>query len=179
MEPAPINIDGHVDLIHQAPAVDQPGTEIDRVRASRLNDVMIVLEREKAAFEASLLARLSNDVLKGGIQRVTLNLDDQAPKFSVAVEPSTEDGAVPELGAEQRAALAASTASELLATIEKHASYSDRPRWKPSVEAVYRPAATEAEREKRLKSIWLRTLFWLLAVIILGAAYLYLKREPV
>lgn len=179
MEPAFIHIDGHVDLINQASETDQSSTDSDRSRHSRLNDVMIVLERNKASFEAALKAQISADVLQDGVEELILNLDQDAPKFCVTIVPMAAQGVGVELSAEQRAALAAQTASELVATIEKHASYAETPRWKPSVEAAYRPGAAEVAREKRMKSIWLRTLLWLLAAIILGVAYLYLKQDAV
>jgi hypothetical protein len=179
LQPAVITIDGQIDLVDQLPAPHQDSTGADRARLSRLNDVMIVLERERATVEEALQARFADAVLTGGVESLTVSLDERAPKFSIAIHPSIEADTTLELTAGQRVVLETEATAEIVATIQKHAAYSEQPRWQPSVTALYRPPATDTAKQARVKSIWSRTLFWLLAAVILGVAYLYLKQSPV
>ena len=178
MEPAVITIDGQIDLIDQQSPSHEDSSGVGRARLSRLNDVMIVLERERSAVEGDLTERLTGAVLTGGIESLTLNLDEQTPKFSIAIQLSSEIETARPITTAQRRALEMATTAEIVATIQKHASYAEKPRWQPNVTAVCRSAVPGTAKQARVTSIWLRTLFWLLAAVILGVGFLYLKQAP-
>lgn len=206
MEPATIDIDGHIDLIDRQQS--EPLAEADRARQSRLADVMIVLERERAALEQDLLVRLA-PAMSQGIDTLALDLDATQPRFHVAIQPALiDDATARDLTAEQRATLESETADAVYGLIEQRAAQTPTPRWQPVVSATYRgpasepaplpvqaeitptqpmmppqaaapQAATPAKTAgtRRTPSIWLHMLFWLLALVLLGTAYLYLTQS--
>ena len=177
MESAVIIIDGQIELVEQMSTPNQDRSSADRARSSRLNDVMIVLERERATLERGLSERLIAAVSTRNIESLSLSLDEQAPKFSIQMRPATDTEAVQELTASERTTLEAETAAEIIATIQKHAAYGQEPRWQPSLTVVCRRPVADIANPLRTKSIWLRTLFWLLAAIVMGVAYYYVKQS--
>ena len=65
-----INVDGQIDLTDLTGPGDLPKHargDSERVRTSRLADVMIVMERERAALEETLRSGLTERVLPDGI----------------------------------------------------------------------------------------------------------------
>lgn len=78
-------VDGRIAL------ADLPGADIgdrdahERRRQGRLDDVMIVLERDAPAIEQALLARLRGMDLAGAETAVRLTVDDRAPRFAVSI----------------------------------------------------------------------------------------------
>ena len=179
-----IDVDGKIDLTDLAEAVDVPGrsrADTDRIRNSRLADVMIVMERGRDALEESLRARLTERVLPDGLTHLTLELDDAAPRFAISLEPVFPPESLQiDISASQRALLETEIANEVAAWIEQRAMRSPTPRWQPQIKATVRSAgeAVEEAQQARLKSTWLRILFWLLASVILATVYLYLKGMP-
>ena len=138
MEPATINLDGHIDLIDRQEA-DQLADD-DRARQSRLADVMIVLERERAALEQTLRARLAETVTPR-IAALELELDAAAPKFHIAIHPTEEGGdGVAGLTPEQCSAFEGEIADAVRALIVERAARSPSPRWQPVVTATLRGA---------------------------------------
>ena len=179
-----INVDGQIDLTDLADPGDLPEharADGDRVRTSRLADVMIVMERDRAALEETLRAGLAERVLPEGVAHLALQLDDAAPRFSVVIEPVVApDVPLTELPADQRTQLEREIATGVAAWIAQRAVSSPTPRWQPQVTATIQTAvdAADSARQGRLKSVWLRILFWLLACMILATAYLYMKGMP-
>ena len=179
-----IDVDGRIDLTDLAEAGDGPGrsqADTDRIRSSRLADVMIVMERGREALEESLRARLTERIFPDGLAHLALELDEAEPCFAVRIEPVfPPESQQSEISANQRASLETETATEVAAWIEQRAVRSATPRWQPKVTATVRSAeeAGEKARQERLKSVWLRILFWLLASVILATVYLYLKGMP-
>ena len=184
LEPVSIDVDGQIDLIDLVDhdeSNEHVRADSDRVRKSRLADVMIVMERERIVLEEALRARLAANALTNDLADLTLQLDENEPQFRVTIEPTiVADATVSKLLPDQREALETEIAAEVCALIEQRAVNSQTPRWQPRVTATYRTAApaADAARQSRLKSVWLQILFWLLASLILATAYLFLKGMP-
>ena len=180
MEPVSIDVDGSIELIDREQIADTDSSAADRSRRSRLNDVMIVLEREHAGLEQLLRERVTRTVMPHGLEKLAVSFDENAPRFHVAIQPTFVVGEDEELSPARRAALETEIAAEVLSTIQQRTAKSENPRWQPTVTATYRTVTpAEATRKGRLRPEWPQTLFWLLAVVILGAIYFYFKHTRI
>lgn len=179
-----IYVDGKIDLTDLADTgevSESTRATADRVRNSRLADVMIVVERGRDALAEALQASLAERALPAGVEHLALELDDTEPCFTVTIEPvASPEAPQTELSADQRVLLESEIAAKVAAWIEQRATRAQTPRWQPNVTATMRSSAEAAEspEQGRLKSVWLRILFWLLAAMILATVYLYLKGMP-
>jgi hypothetical protein len=83
--PDTIDVDGQIQLIDCDQQGQDAGPEADRVRQSRLNDVMIMVERERDALEAALAARLQRTTWPDGFAKLALTIDEQTPEFHIRI----------------------------------------------------------------------------------------------
>jgi len=187
-----------VDLQDDADATRSHGGDPsahEHRRQGRLNDVLIVLERNAPSIEQAILARLRGLDIAGPNTTVHLRFDEHAPRFSVAIRPGKGDPAADVL-ARQGGAIADEVEQEILGSIARRTTAARH--FSPEVEiqptgagaapanvARNRPTAgspplstaSGAARRRPVKAtIWLQTLFFLIAAVLLGAAYLYLTQ---
>lgn len=160
----------------------------ERRREGRLNDVLIVLERDAPAIEQAILARLRGMDLAGGETSVRLTFDDRAPRFAVAISPAGADPAAGRVLESRAGAIADEVEHEILGAIARRTSAArhfspevevhPKGTWPAGVE-VERPAAPrqQASRPRRVRTtIWLQILFFLIASVLFAALYLYLTQ---
>lgn len=166
-----IDVDGHIDLIDKAPAAGHAGLDVGRVKQARLNDIMIVLERDRDPVAGALQERLAVGVLKDASPEILLTLDEATPKFRVAVSLGEPDAVQLPLSKADQSALETEIATELHAAIGRRAGGQTPRRWQPSVTATVLQA--QQARPIRIGSIWLRVLFLLMTSIVVGVSYLY------
>jgi hypothetical protein len=83
--PDTIDVDAQIQLIDCDQQGQDAGPEADRVRQSRLNDVMIMVERERDALEAALAARLQRTTWPDGFAKLALTIVEQTPEFHIRI----------------------------------------------------------------------------------------------
>lgn len=173
MGPGNIDVGGRIDLIDRTGA--EQSTDLARTRTSRLNDVMIVMERDREALERAINQRVASTLPTLDVWQVTLSFHQTLPEFHVALLSKTVSGA---LTSEQQTHLETEIAAELFEAIDRHAPNSSSRRWQPSVTATWRAPTKKNKEGLDMQSVWFKTLLWLLAAIVLATAYLYLKGAP-
>lgn len=188
MATSQIEFGGVIDLIDQAPPANGTAEGAERTRRSRLNDVMIVLERARPELEVALrnrVAQIASATHEHGtvFESADVELDQHEPRFVVAV--FSADGQAPtSLPKTIRQDLEAAIADEILKTIAAIVVPNNNPRWQLAVTATYRPAepvsgGPEQSRSRRLKSFWLKALLVLITAVVISAIYLYVTRTGV
>jgi hypothetical protein len=175
--PVTIDVDGQIQLID----CDQPepgrADEADRLRQSRLNDVMIMVEGNQHALETALAARLQRTALPEGFAGLSLSIDEKLPEFHIQITGRPDQTIqIPDTKPE-REAFETEIATEILSAIQNRTASTKRARWRPSVTATLRSASGAPASSERVHSVWFKALLWLLASMILATAYLYLKGD--
>ena len=169
-----------------------------RLRTSRLNDVMIILEANAAAIAAAVHDRLRGTEAGNALGGVVLRLADQSAAFSATFEPASEAEGGAEILSRHVEILEAALEAELLAAIQNRVSANrlftpaitlgrDQLSVEPRVETVAPPVETQApqpmRRERRPAArprravssagrFWLIVLFLLIAAVLLAAGFL-------
>ncbi|MBU2534020.1 MAG: hypothetical protein KKB37_14860 [Alphaproteobacteria bacterium] len=169
---------GPVNTGHAASGGASPGNE--RGRRSRLNDVMIVLERDRDGIEHSLRDGVSalgseNRSTEHVVDTVSLTVDDKEPRFQVALLLRSRGGAQSEPpkppSRQQLADWERRLAQAMTEAIEARAANGSARRWQPLV-TVTRPEEAERQGRRRMSSRWSMLLFLLLAIVIAVGWYL-------
>jgi hypothetical protein len=173
--PDTIDVDAQIQLIDCDQQGQDAGPEADRVRQSRLNDVMIMVERERDALEAALAARLQRTTWPDGFAKLALTIVEQTPEFHIRITARPDHAIqVPSTKLEKKA-IETEIATEILSAIKNRAASTQRARGRPSVMATLRPTSEASSPGRRVRSVWFHTLLWLLASVILATVYLYMK----
>jgi hypothetical protein len=169
--------------------VDQADRE--RVRSSRLKDVMIILEANAAAIAAAVCERLQGEEAGRALGGVTLVPDDHDPAFTARFHPAVDNGADAAALGQYAEILGATLEAELLAAIQSRVSsnrlfkpairlgFNTPPLARPEVVAPPRGAAgAEYEPRPMQRTVSRRGRFWLvlgfllIAIVLLMAGYL-------
>ena len=165
--------------------------ERERVRPSRLKDVMIILEANAAAIATAVCERLHGEEAGRALGCVTLVLDDHGPAFTARFHPAVENGADAAALGQYADILGAALEAELLAAIQSRVSSNrlfkpaislgfDTPPLAPPKVVPPQQGVAGAENSprpvKRTVSgrgrFWLVLGFLLIAIVLLMAGYL-------
>lgn len=151
----------------------------ERIRRSRVNDVMVVIERHVAIFEQSIHTHLATYLPGTEDATVTLLLDPDAPRFEVRVERAESQMHALSLTDRNHAVQAVQTA--IVETIGAYANGNGARRWQPCVEARWRNIDPSPQRNRRniapsANSHWLKMLLALIALTAVATAYLWLSQ---
>jgi hypothetical protein len=182
---------GVVTLVDVMEADDGDRAERERLRTSRLNDVMTILEANAAAIAAAVHDRLRGTEACDALDGVFLRLSDRAPTFIATFEPAsgTEGGA--EIVSRNVESLGAALETELLAAIQSRVSVNRL--FTPAITLGREPLAAEPPMETQMPQpvpgearpatrphravsgagrFWLVVLFFLIAAVLLTAGFL-------
>jgi len=176
--PVTIDVDGLIDLVADDSAPITVGLHAGDVRKRRLNDIMIVLEREHAELENAIQRSVRSGALGEQLADVRLTLDERAPKFHVAVD-LVEDAEVSSTS-DRRSALEADVATPILGAIERRAVRnltSERRHWHPIVTATCRMPQVTRSHAVASGGFWLKSLMMLIVLVILGVGYLFFAKS--
>jgi hypothetical protein len=170
-----IEVDGSIALTTNGKG--QQPTRVDSVQRqrSRLNDVMIVLEKDRQSLEAEILSKLTAKLAPINIGSLDLTLHPTAPEFHTSI---STDVIPTNLSPEQKLAIETAVATEIYNAIQRHASLATARQWHLSVSANCRSVPIQKQLQYRIQSIWFRLLFILLAAMILVSTYLAVRSEP-
>ncbi len=185
-------IRGVVTLVDVGDPENADQAERERVRSSRLKDVMIILEANAAAIAIAVRERLQGDEAGAAIGCVTLIPDDYDPAFTARFHPAVENvDAVAALG-QFAEILGAALEAELLAAIQTRVSGNRL--FKPEIRLDFdaspvAPAMVEPRPPRGVATgksgqrparptvsgkgrFWLVLGFLLIAIVLLMAGYL-------
>jgi hypothetical protein len=165
--------------------------ERERVRSSRLKDVMIILEANAAAIATAVCERLQGEEAGRALGGVTLVPDDHGPAFTARFHPAVENGAAAAALGQYAGILGAALEGELLAAIQSRVSsnrlfkpaislgFGTPPLAPPKVEPPQRSVAGTENGLRPVKRtvsgkgrFWLMLGFLLIAIVLLMAGYL-------
>lgn len=184
-------IQGVVTLVDvmDADASDHP--ERERLRTSRLKDVMIILEANAAAIAAGVHDRLRGTEAGDALDGVVLHFADEAPTFIATFEPTSEIEGGAETLVRHAEALGATLEAELLAAIQSRVSVNRlfapaitlggepllaeppmETQMPQPVPGEARPAARPHRAVSGAGRFWLVLLFLLIAAVLLAAGFL-------
>ena len=115
-------IQGVVNLVDVMDADESDYAERERLRTSRLKDVMIILEANAAAIAAAVHDRLRGTEAGEALDGVVLHFADEAPTFIATFEPASEAEAGAESLVRHAEALGGALEAALLAAIQSRVS---------------------------------------------------------
>jgi hypothetical protein len=184
-------IQGVVNLVDVMDADDSDYAERERLRTSRLKDVMIILEANAAAIAAAVRDRLRGTEAGEALDGVVLHFADEAPTLIAMFEPASESEGGAESLIRHAEALGAALEAELLAAIQSRVTanrlFTPAITWGGEPLLAERPVETQmpqpvpgearpAVRPHRAVSgagrFWLVMVFFLIAAVLLAAGFL-------
>ena len=184
-------IQGVVNLVDVMDADDSDYAERERLRTSRLKDVMIILEANAAAIATAVHDRLRGTEAGEALDGVVLHFADEAPTFIATFEPASEAEGGAEPLVRHAEALGAALEAALLAAIQSRVSANRlftpaitlggepllaEPPVETQVPEPVPGVARQPVRTRREVSgagrFWLVIVFFLIAAVLLAAGFL-------
>ena len=188
-------IQGVVNLVDVMDADESDHAERERLRTSRLKDVMIILEANAAAIAAAVHDRLRGTEAGEALDGVVLHFADEAPTFIATFEPASESESGAESLVRHAEALGDALEAALLAAIQSRVSANrlftpaitlggEPPLAEPPLEIQMplpapgeaRPAARPRRAVSGVGRFWLVIVFFLIAAVLLAAGFLVVEQ---
>jgi hypothetical protein len=169
------DVDGSISLIRNGRFGNINRTDPVERQQSRLQDIMIVIEKERQSLEAAMVARLTQQLAPAKVIALTLTLHPSDPTFHAGL---TTEVAADELTRAQQLAIETLIATEIFEVIQRRASSSKPRQWRVSVSANCRATANSERRESSSRVGTYKVPWPAIAAVAVAAAVLYLVAGP-
>ncbi len=166
---------GHIELVAEMRSGLPTNEDEASRRRSRLNDVMIVLEHDLDTLERRLAQILGDALAPAKLHKLRIALNSDAPKLQVTAEVATASRKAVRLSRSAQDTLEGAIAQTITSAILERVRTGEVRRWTPRVTVETKRQARASSRANASRSIWLKTLMWLLAAVILATVYMMLR----